>query len=451
MAMQLGIRYSMVNTVTEFEENRRIAWQARPRGCSGTGRGGRVWRYELEPVDGGTKVTESWDISEDRQRFFLRLGGLPERTRAAMAQSLVNIEELTARSPVTGKRPATAGVVRPMVPLSVLDLATVAKDTSASDALADTTRLAGVAETLGYHRLWVAEHHGMPQVASSAPAVLIAHLAAATATIRVGAGGVMLPNHAPLVVAEQFATLVALHPGRIDLGLGRAPGTDPTTARALRRTAELSAEQFPDDVVELIGYLIETDRPPSHPSPVPGRGYLPEVWLLGSSTFSAQLAGLLGLPFSFAYHFSPGVVDDAVAQYRARFRPSLLLDRPRLMVAVSVLCADTDEEAKWLAGPSELTILQLRTGRLGPIVTPEEAAAYRYSPEERALVDSITASHLVGDPATVTRGLGELVERTGADEVMVATRAHSFEARAHSLSLVSAAWSAVGVDGAVPA
>ncbi len=327
-----------------------------------------------------------------------------------------------------------------MASLSVLDLATVARGSTASDALEQTTHLAGVVERLGYRRMWVAEHHGMPAVASSAPAVLIGHLADATTTLRVGAGGVMLPNHSPLVVAEQFATLEALHPGRIDLGLGRAPGTDRATARALRRTGDLRADSFPQDVVELINYLAESEDPPTHPAPVPGRGYLPEMWLLGSSTFSAQLAGLLGLPFSFAYHFSPGQVDQAFEQYRSSFRPSNLLDRPHAMVAVSVLCAPGEEEARWLAGPSALTILQLRTGRLGPIATPEEAAAYRYSPQERALIDATTATHLIGDPDAVRRGLIELQRRTEADEIMLSTRAHSFEAREQSLSLVAERW-----------
>jgi luciferase family oxidoreductase group 1 len=324
--------------------------------------------------------------------------------------------------------------------LSVLDLATVAKGSSPADALADTTRLAGVVESLGYHRMWVAEHHGMPAVASSAPAVLIGHLADATTTLRVGAGGVMLPNHAPLVVAEQFATLEALHPGRIDLGLGRAPGTDPVTARALRRAADLGAEQFPQDVVELITYLVDGDGPASHPAPVPGRGYLPQVWLLGSSTFSAQLAGMLGLPFSFAFHFAPAQVDEAVALYRSSFRRTGLLDEPYVMVAASVLCADSDEEARWLAGPSALTVLQLRTGNLSPVVSPEEAAAYRFSDHERALVEAATAEHAIGDPDTVHRRLTALVERTGADELMLSTRAHSFETRARSLTLVAGRW-----------
>ena len=327
-----------------------------------------------------------------------------------------------------------------MTTLSVLDLATVAKGSTPAAALADTTRLAGVVEALGYHRMWVAEHHGMPAVASSAPAVLIGHLADATTTLRVGAGGVMLPTHAPMVVAEQFATLEALHPGRIDLGLGRAPGTDPATARALRRNIDAGAERFPEDVVELINYLVDRDGPTTGPSPVPGRGYLPQVWLLGSSTFSAQLAGMLGLPFSFAFHFAPALVDQAVDLYRSNFRRTGLLDEPHVMVAASVLCADTDEEARWLAGPSALTVLQLRTGRLGPVVSPDEAAAYPYTDQERAIVEAATRDHAVGDPDTVHRRLTALVDRTGADELMVSTRAHSFESRARSLTLVAERW-----------
>jgi len=330
-----------------------------------------------------------------------------------------------------------------MTLLSVLDLATVAKGATAADALADTTRLAGVVESLGYHRMWVAEHHGMPAVASSAPAVLIGHLADATTTLRIGAGGVMLPNHAPLVVAEQFATLEALHPGRIDLGLGRAPGTDPVTARALRRSGDLGAERFPEDVVELINYLVDSDGPATHPAPMPGRGYLPQVWLLGSSTFSAQLAGMLGLPFSFAFHFAPALVDQAIDLYRSNFRQTGLLDEPYVMVAASVLCADSDEEARWLAGPSALTMLQLRSGKLGPVVSPDEAAAYPYSDQERAIVAQATADHIIGDPDSVQRQLTALATRTDAHELMLSTRAHSFESRARSLTLVAGRWGMV--------
>jgi len=324
-----------------------------------------------------------------------------------------------------------------MVPLSVLDLATVATGSTPARALAETTKLAVAVEHLGYKRLWVAEHHGMPAVASSAPAVLVAHLANATSTLRVGSGGVMLPNHSPLVVAEQFGTLEALHPGRIDLGLGRAPGTDHVTARALRRTRDLGADGFPDDVVELINYLAASDGPPTHPSANPGHGYLPEVWLLGSSVFSAQLAGLLGLPFSFAYHFSPGPVDAALDAYRSTFRPSSLLSEPRAMVAVSVICAPSDAEARWLAGSSALSILQRRTGRPGLLPSPEEAEAYHFSPAELAVIEETMSTHLIGDPETVHQGIAQLQLRTGADEIMLSTRLHSYEARVRSLSLVS--------------
>src|SRR6202050_1627592 len=220
-----------------------------------------------------------------------------------------------------------------MVPLSVLDLATVATGSNPAQALRETVRMSTAVEGLGYTRLWVAEHHGMPAVASSAPAVLIGHLANATTPRRVGSGGVMLPNHAPLVIAEQFATLEALHPGRIDLGLGRAPGTDHVTARALRRTLDLGADTFPNDVVELIKYLLPSDGVPAPPFANPGSGYLPEMWLLGSSTFSAQLAGILGLSFSFAYHFAPQQMDAALAAYRANFQPSIVLGEPHVMVA----------------------------------------------------------------------------------------------------------------------
>jgi luciferase family oxidoreductase group 1 len=327
-----------------------------------------------------------------------------------------------------------------MIPLSVLDLATVATGSSPAQALQETTETSRVAEQLGYHRLWVAEHHAMSAIASSAPAVLIAHLANATTTLRLGSGGVMLPNHSPLVVAEQFATLEALHPGRIDLGLGRAPGTDPRTARALRRAGDLRADSFPDDVVELISYLLPREGQPSHPFATPGNGYLPEVWLLGSSTFSAQLAGMLGLPFSFAYHFAPTLLDPALEIYRSTFQPSLLLESPRVMVAVSVLCAPTAEEAHWLAGSTALSILQRRTGQMGLLPSPQEAEAHPFTPDERAIVDEAMATHVIGDPSTVHEGLEQLRRRTASDELMLSTRTHSYDARVRSLSLIAESW-----------
>jgi len=326
-----------------------------------------------------------------------------------------------------------------MIPLSVLDLATVATGSTPARALSETTAMAREAERLGYRRLWVAEHHAMAAVASSAPAVLIAHLAAATSSMRIGAGGVMLPNHAPMVIAEQFATLEALNPGRIDLGLGRAPGTDHVTASALRRAADLGATRFPDDVVELIGYLVPREGA-AHPSPTPGVGYLPEVWLLGSSTFSAQLAGMLGLPFSFAYHFAPALVDQALDAYRSNFSPSFLLGEPRVMVAVTVLCAPSDDEARWLAGSSALNVVQRATGRPGPLPSPEEAASYPYSASEQTLVDDALATHIIGDPRTVAEGLEALSRRTQPDELMISTRTHSYDTRVRSFSLVAAQW-----------
>ena len=326
-----------------------------------------------------------------------------------------------------------------MLALSVLDLATVATGSSPAQALRETTDMARLVEQLGYHRLWVAEHHAMPSVASSAPAVLIAHLASATTTLRLGSGGVMLPNHAPLVVAEQFATLEALHPGRIDLGLGRAPGTDPITARALRRARGVT-DTFPDDVVELIGYLAGDQNSGAHPRVTPGRGYLPELWLLGSSTFSAQLAGLLGLPFSFAYHFAPPHLDEALVAYRANFRPSRFLDAPQVMVAVSVLCAPSDEEARWLAGSSALNVVQRRSGRSELLSSPHEAGTYPFSPEERIVADDAMASYVIGEPSRVRDGLIELARRTEADELMLSTRTHSYEARARSFELVAQSW-----------
>jgi len=327
-----------------------------------------------------------------------------------------------------------------MVPLSVLDLATVASGSTSAQALSETVKMASEVERLGYRRLWVAEHHAMPAVASSAPAVLIAHLANATTTLRVGSGGVMLPNHAPLVIAEQFGTLEALHPGRIDLGLGRAPGTDQMTVRALRRTPATHADTFPEDVVELINYLLPGEGGQSGILANPGRGYLPEVWLLGSSLFSAKLAGILGLPYSFAYHFAPKLLDAALETYRSSFRPSVLHAEPRIMVAVSVLCAPNEAEARWLSGSTALSILQLRTGRLSPLPSPEEAAQYSFTADEKAIVEQAMSSHLIGDPERVTFGLRQLQVRTGADEIMLSTRAHSFETRLRSLTLIADGW-----------
>ncbi|WP_204003044.1 LLM class flavin-dependent oxidoreductase [Micromonospora lutea] len=322
------------------------------------------------------------------------------------------------------------------VPLSVLDLAPVAAGASAGEALWHTTELARRTDELGYHRFWVAEHHNMPAIASSAPAVLIAHLAAHTTRIRLGSGGVMLPNHAPLVVAEQFGTLEALHPGRIDLGIGRAPGTDQVTALALRRTMEgLSAEGFPRELNDLMGYFDEAGS--GRITATPGRGQRPAVWLLGSSGFSAQLAGALGLPFSFAHHFSAQNTLPALALYRQSFRPSRWLERPYAMVAVNAVCADSDERAEWLAGPAGLSFLRLRSGRPEPLATPDEAAAYPYTEFEREFLAQRQQGQACGSPETVRRQLSELLASTGADELMLTSMVYDVVDRVRSFELIA--------------
>jgi luciferase family oxidoreductase group 1 len=327
------------------------------------------------------------------------------------------------------------------VPLSILDLAPVPTGGSPGDALRATIDLARRAEELGFARFWVAEHHNMPGVASSAPPVLVGQIAAATSQIRVGSGGVMLPNHAPLVVAEQFGMLEALHPGRIDLGIGRAPGTDQATAAAL---GHRGPEEFPQQLTDLIGFFTG-EWPPGHRfagvRAVPGLGNAPAVWLLGSSGYSAQVAGLLGLPFAFAHHFMPANTLPALALYRESFRPSAILERPHAIVAAAVVCADTDERAQWLAGPSALSFLRLRMGRPGTLPSPEEAAAYPYTDLDRTMIAERQSSQLIGSPETVGRGLADLLAQTKADELMLTTmvfdpadRLRSFELVAKSLS-----------------
>ena len=328
------------------------------------------------------------------------------------------------------------------VPLSVLDLAPIPAGGTAAGALRATTELAQRAEELGYQRFWVAEHHNMPGIASSAPPVLISHLAAATSRIHVGSGGVMLPNHVSLVVAEQFGMLEALHPGRIDLGIGRAPGTDPATAAALRRSPEgLSPDEFPEQLSDLIGFF-NGEWPEGHPyasiTAVPGLGNMPALWLLGSSGYSAQVAGLLGLPFAFAHHFSAANTLPALALYRERFRPSAELAGPHAMIAANVICADTDERAQYLAGPSGLSFLRLRSGRPGPMPSPEEAAAYPYNEMERAFIEDRLATQIVGSPETVQRGITDLLDATQADELMITTMVYDPADRLSSFERVAA-------------
>ncbi|TVR21050.1 MAG: LLM class flavin-dependent oxidoreductase [Ilumatobacter sp.] len=325
-------------------------------------------------------------------------------------------------------------------PLSVLDLAPVPAGTSTAEALGHSVELARHVERLGYRRLWVAEHHNMPGIASSSPPVLIAHLAAATSTIRVGAGGVMLPNHSSLVVAEQFGMLEALHPGRIDLGLGRAPGTDPVTAAALRRApgAAGGADDFPDQLRDLFAYFEG-----SHPriTAVPGRGYRPAMWLLGSSDYSAQAAGALGLPFSFAHHFASQNTLAALDVYRASFRPSPWLEQPYAMIGVPVICADSHERAEFLAGPSAYSFVQLRQGRPTQMPSPEDVSRHDFTPMERELIRQWHAPLVIGTPDEVREQLIELAERTRVDELMVSTMMHGHADRMRSYQLVADAWS----------
>ena len=325
----------------------------------------------------------------------------------------------------------------PHVPLSVLDLAPVPTGSSPGDALRATIDLARHAERLGFRRFWVAEHHNMPGVASSAPPVLVGEIAAATSSIRVGSGGVMLPNHASLIVAEQFGMLEALHPGRIDLGIGRAPGTDQATAAAL---GHRGPDDFPRQLTELLGFFTG-EWPAGHPyatvRAVPGQGSAPAMWLLGSSGYSAQVAGLLGLPFAFAHHFMPANTLPALALYRETFRPSATLDRPYAMVAAGVICAQTDERAQWLAGPSALSFVRLRSGRPGTLPSPEEAASYPYTDAERAMVAERQSSQLIGSPGTVRRGMAGLAAATRADELMITTMVFDPADRLRSLDLVA--------------
>ncbi len=331
--------------------------------------------------------------------------------------------------------------------MSILDLAMVGVGRSSSQALADSTTLAQTADRLGYARYWVAEHHNMPSVASTNPPVLMAHLAAATERIRLGSGGVMLPNHAPLVVAEQFAMLEALHPGRIDLGIGRAPGTDGATAKALRRhTDAMSVEDFPAHVLETMAMLgdvraelIEAVGTRQRLAATPNATSSPEVWLLGSSGYSAQMAGMLGLPYSYAHHFAPNALA-AVDLYRSSFQPSPVLERPHVMIATSALIAETQEQAEFLAGPSMVQALALRSGTLGPVVTPEQAAKRGFSPEELAAMEHLPAIKSVGTSASVLAELRALVSATGADELMIAGYTYDIQDRINTLEALAANW-----------
>ena len=323
-----------------------------------------------------------------------------------------------------------------MTALSVLDLAPITEGSDASQALANSLDLARHAERLGYRRFWLAEHHNMPGIASAATSVVIAHVAAGTSTIRVGAGGIMLPNHAPLVIAEQFGTLAALYPGRIDLGLGRAPGTDMATARALRRNLEAGAETFPQDVVELINYFAPAG-PEQRVRAVPGEGQQVEFWILGSSLYGAQLAAMLGLPYAFASHFAPADMDRAIETYRSRFEPSQFLDKPHLMLGINVFAADTEAEARLLFSSLQQAFVAIRTNRRGKLPPPVENYVQTLDPMARALIDQSLSTAVVGDREQVRAGIAAFVERTGADELMVTAQIFDHEARKRSFEILA--------------
>ena len=321
-------------------------------------------------------------------------------------------------------------------PFSVLDLSPITQGSDAAQSFFNTLDLAQHAEAWGYKRYWLAEHHGMPGVASAATAVLIGYVAGGTKTIRVGAGGVMLPNHSPLVIAEQFGTLESLYPGRIDLGLGRAPGSDQITARALRRNLASDADAFPQDVLELADYFSAEPRLPVRA--VPGRGLDVPLWILGSSLYGAQLAAALGLPYAFASHFAPAQMMQAVALYRQQFKPSARLAEPHVMLGFNVFAADTDEEAQFCATSMQQAFVALRSGRPGQLQPPK--AGYRESlgPQESALLDSVLSCAAIGSRETVRRELLAFIERTGADELMITSQIFDHAARLRSYEITAA-------------
>lgn len=329
---------------------------------------------------------------------------------------------------------------------SLLDLAPVPEGLDTRQALANAADLARAAEGLGYHRYWLAEHHNMPGIASAATAVVIGHVAAATSTIRLGAGGIMLPNHAPLMVAEAFGTLATLYPGRIDLGLGRAPGTDAAAMRALRRGME-GADRFPEDVAELLAYLGPA-RPEAPVRAIPGEGTGVPVWILGSSLYGAQVAAAFGLPFAFASHFAPAMLDEAFALYRARFRPGVLA-APHAMMAVGVCAAGTDAEAAYLRSSQELAFARLRSGRPGKLPRPVARIEDEVPPALLAQVRAALSVAAVGGPATVRRELGALIARHRPDEVMLTGMIHDHAARVRSFGIAAEAMAAVGAGAGV--
>jgi luciferase family oxidoreductase group 1 len=325
-----------------------------------------------------------------------------------------------------------------MIPFSVLDLSPVPEGGDVTQSLANTLDLARHTEALGFHRYWLAEHHNMPGIASAATSVVIGHVAGGTSRIRVGAGGIMLPNHSPLVIAEQFGTLDALFPGRIDLGLGRAPGTDMLTARALRRNLESGADSFPQDVVEIISYFAPAEEG-QRLRAVPGEGRNVPVWILGSSTYGAHLAALLGLPYSFASHFAPAELDHALDVYRSRFQPSVHLDQPYVMLGLNVCAAETDDEARLLFSSLQQAFVNLRSGMPGKLPAPRVDFEKNLDPQAKAMLDHSLACAVVGSPEAVRDGVREFIARTGADELIVTAQIFDHEARKRSYSILAEA------------
>jgi len=322
-----------------------------------------------------------------------------------------------------------------MTGYSLLDLVPVTQGGSVAQSLANAADLAAHAETLGFTRYWIAEHHGMQGVAGGATSVVIGHVAAATSRIRVGAGGIMLPNHAPLQIAEQFGTLDALFPGRIDLGLGRAPGSDMKVARALRRTLGSNGDDFPRDVMELQSYFADDGQ--SGLVAVPGAGADVPIWILGSSLYGAQLAAALGLPYAFASHFAPDALDDALAIYRRDFRPSAQLDRPYAMAGFNIFAADTDEEAALIASSQQQAFVALRTGNPGRLQPPVPGYRESLGPQGAAILDHVLQCSAVGGPAKVAREVAAFIERTQVDELMIASSVYDHQARKRSLSITA--------------
>ncbi|MET0307593.1 MAG: LLM class flavin-dependent oxidoreductase [Sphingomonas sp.] len=324
-----------------------------------------------------------------------------------------------------------------MTAYSLLDLVPVIQGGTVSQSLANAADLARHAESLGYSRYWVAEHHGMEGIASAATAVVIAHVGAATSTIRVGAGGIMLPNHAPLQIAEQFGTLDALFPGRVDLGLGRAPGSDQRVAHAIRRTLDSDANAFPQDVLELQSYFADDGKTGIRATP--GAGADVKLWILGSSLFGAQLAAALGLPYAFASHFAPGLLDEAIQVYRRNFKPSEVLDKPHLMLGYNVFAADSDEEAEYLATSQQQAFVAIRTGR--GIQLPPPVRGYRESlgAQGEAILGQVLSASAIGGPDKVRAQIAAFLERTGADELMLTSAMFDHAARKKSLAIAAEA------------